>query len=322
MKPPGSHVRAENDAETSRLEQSAMIKKEARRLGFDDCGIARAEELVEDAVHLRDWLDHHYHAGMRYMARHAEKRTDPTRLVEGARSVISVILNYYPAKTQSDPEAPVLSKYAYGNDYHGVVREKLERLLHYISANIPGARGRAFVDTAPILEKAWAVRAGLGWIGKNTCLISPKTGSFCFIGTLIVDISLHYDRPMSDFCGTCTRCIDACPTKAIIAPRVLDAGRCISYLTIENKGGISEEFKGLFADRVFGCDICQDVCPWNRKAAACREEDFEPHPELLEMTRDDWFTMDETGYREMFKNSAVKRATFNGLKRNLDFIKK
>lgn len=297
-----------------------MIKEAARRLGFDGCGISRAEALQEDAVHLRDWLDRYYHASMAYMENHAEKRTDPAKLVEGARSVISVILNYCPASTQTDPEAPVLSKYAYGKDYHEVIQKKLKHLLQYISSNMAPVCGRAFVDSAPVLEKAWAARAGLGWIGKNTCLISPKTGSFCFIGNLIVDIPLHYDQPIADFCGHCTRCIDACPTKAIVAPRMLDARRCISYLTIENKAPISEEFHGWLANRVFGCDICQDVCPWNRKAAQHREKDFDPLPELLGMTRDDWHNMDEEQFNRIFRKSVVKRAKFKGLKRNLDFI--
>ncbi len=301
-------------------DQSAMIKEEARRLGFDGCGISRAEKLQEDAIYLDDWLRHHYHAGMIYMENHREKRLDPAKLMDGARSVISVILNYYPSQTQADPEAPVLAKYAYGKDYHDVIRKKLKLLLKFIHSNMAYVNGRVFVDSAPVLEKTWAVRAGLGWIGKNTCLISPKTGSFCFIGTLIVDVPLHYDEVIAGSCGDCTRCMDACPPQAIIAPRILDAGRCISYLTIENKGDISGEFQGRLAKRVFGCDICQDVCPWNRKAVAHREKDFEPPPELLVMTRADWFNMDEEQFKRIFRNSAVKRAKFKGLKRNLEFI--
>ncbi len=300
--------------------QSSMIKKEARRLGFDGCGISRAETLKEDADRLEYWLKHHYHAGMDYMQNHFEKRVDPTKLAEGTRSVISVILNYYPAKTQTDPEAPVLSKYAYGKDYHRVVKKKLEILLQFVNSSIAPAKGRAFVDSAPVLEKAWAVRAGLGWIGKNTCLISHKTGSFCFIGTLMVDIPLDYDSSIPDFCGDCTRCMDACPTQAIIAPHILDAGRCISYLTIENKEDISGAFQDRFENRVFGCDICQDVCPWNRKALAQREINFEPLQEMMEMTRADWYNMDEEKFNRIFRSSAVERVKFKGLKRNLEFI--
>ena len=299
---------------------AAAIKEEARRLGFDGCGISRAEALPEDAAHLRMWLERGYHTGMAYMERHTDKRVDPTRLFEGARSVISVLLNYYPPGTQTDPEAPVLAKYAYGKDYHIVVREKLNRLLGRISSGIVPVRGRAFVDTAPLLEKAWAARAGLGWIGKNTCLISPEKGSFCFIGTLLVDIPLYYDNPVPDLCGDCTLCIDACPAKAIVAPRMLDAARCISCLTIEVPPAVSAEFKHRFANRLFGCDICQDVCPWNRSAAPHHEKDFVAPPGLLEMTREDWFNLNEEQYGRMFQASAVKRVGFEGLKRNLDIV--
>jgi len=257
---------------------------------------------------------------MAYMERQPEKRVDPTLLFQGARSVVSVLLNYYPSGTQTDPEAPVLAKYAYGKDYHVVVREKLNRLLKKISSGIAPVRGRAFVDTAPLLEKAWAARAGLGWIGKNTCLISPGKGSFCFIGTLLIDIPLQYDRPIADRCGDCTLCIDACPAKAIVAPRTLDAGRCISYWTIENKAAIGEAFRNRLGNRVFGCDICQDVCPWNRSVAPHHEKDFAPPPGLLEMTRADWFSLNEEQYGRIFQNSAVKRIGFEGLKRNLECI--
>ncbi len=299
---------------------AAAVKEEARRLGFDGCGISRAEALPEDALRLRSWLDHGYQAQMAYMEKHTEKRVDPALLFEGARSVISVLLNYYPSGTQTDSDAPVLAKFAYGKDYHVVVREKLNRLLRKISSRIAPVRGRAFVDTAPLLEKAWAARAGLGWIGKNTCLISPDKGSFCFIGTLLIDIPLQYDRPVADRCGGCTLCIDACPAKAIVAPRTLDAGRCISYGTIENKAAVGEAFRNPPADRVFGCDICQDVCPWNRRAVPHHEKDFDPPPGLLEMTRKEWFNLNEEQYGRMFQNSAVKRIGFEGLKRNLDRI--
>lgn len=299
---------------------AAAIKEEALRFGFDGCGISRAEALDEDAARLQKWLDRGYHASMAYMGRHAHKRVDPTRLFEGARSVISVLLNYYPSGTQTDPRAPVLAKYAYGKDYHTVVREKLNRLLEWILSGSAPVHGRAFVDTAPLLEKAWAARAGLGWIGKNTCLISPGKGSFCFIGTLLVDIPLQYDNPVDDLCGDCTFCIDACPAKALVAPRTLDAGRCISYWTIENKSAIGGAFRDRLANRVFGCDICQDVCPWNRHAAPHREKDFDAPPGLLEMTREDWFNLNEEQYGRLFQHSAVKRVGFEGLKRNLDRI--
>ncbi len=299
---------------------AAAIKEESRRLGFDGCGISRAQALDEDATHLQKWLDRGYHASMAYLERLIEKRVDPTRLFEGARSVISVLLNYYPPGTQTDPRAPVLAKYAYGKDYHIVVREKLNRLFRRISSSIAPVRGRVFVDTAPLLEKAWAARAGLGWIGKNTCLISPEKGSFCFIGTLLVDVPLQYDSPIDNLCGDCTRCIDACPAKALVAPRMLDASRCISYWTVENKTAIGEAFRDRLANRVFGCDICQDVCPWNCRAAPHHEKDFDAAAGLLEMTREDWFNLTEEQYRRLFQYSAVKRVGFEGLKRNLDHI--
>ncbi|NLA40289.1 MAG: tRNA epoxyqueuosine(34) reductase QueG [Smithella sp.] len=299
---------------------AAAIKEEARRLGFDSCGISRAEALPEDAARLQKWLDHGYHASMAYMERNTRKRVDPTRLFEGARSVISVLLNYYPPGTQADPEAPVLAKYAYGKDYHVVVREKLNRLLRSITSGIAPVRGRVFVDTAPLLEKAWAARAGLGWIGKNTCLISPERGSFCFIGTILVDIPLQCDSPVDDLCGDCTLCIDACPAKALVAPRTLDAGRCISYWTVENKTAVGEAFGDRLANRVFGCDICQDVCPWNRRAVPHCEKDFDAPAGLLKMTREDWFNLNEEQYWRLFQHSAVKRIGFEGLKRNLDRI--
>jgi len=299
---------------------AAAIKKEARRLGFDGCGISRAQALDEEAARLQKWLDRGYHASMAYMERNTQKRVDPTLLFEGARSIISVLLNYYPPGTQTDPQAPVLAKYAYGKDYHIVVREKLNRLLGRISSGIAPVRGRAFVDTAPLLEKAWAARAGLGWIGKNTCLISSEKGSFCFIGTLLVDIPLQYDNPVDNLCGDCTLCIDTCPAKALVAPRTLDAGRCISYWTIENKAAIGGAFRDRLANRVFGCDICQDVCPWNRRAAPHREKDFDAPAGLLEMTREDWFNLNEEQYRRLFEHSAVKRVGFEGLKRNLNHI--
>jgi epoxyqueuosine reductase len=300
--------------------QSSMIRAEARRLGFDRCGISRAEYLGDDAVRLKSWLRNQYHGHMAYMENHADKRVDPTKLVDGAQSVISVLLNYYPAPSQEDPAAPIVSKYAYGKDYHELIRGRLRELLRYIKTNVAPASGRAFVDSAPVLDRAWAARAGLGWIGKNTCLISPESGSFFFIGSLILDIPLQYDRPVQDFCGDCERCIRACPTGAIVAPRLIDSRRCISYLTIENKGEIDPAFRGKFRNRVFGCDICQDVCPWNRKAKPHDVQEFRPIPRLLEMTRQEWHELDEQQFNALFRKSAVRRAGFEGLKRNLKYI--
>ena len=302
--------------------QSSMIKAEAIRLGFGSCGISKAEFLPGDSQRLKQWLEAHHHAGMSYMENHIDKRTDPARLVEGAKSVISVILNYYSAARPSDPEAPVISTYAYGRDYHEVIRKKLNALLSYMQTFMGPVSGRGFVDSAPVLDRAWAARSGLGWIGKNSNLISPDSGSFFFIGTLIVDIPLHYDRPITDFCGDCTRCIRACPTDAILPGRTINANRCISYLTIENKDEISPEFKGKLQNRVFGCDICQDVCPWNRKSTENREEDFKPLAGLLEMRRQDWYDMDEEKYSVLFAHSPIKRAKFKGLRRNLEFIRR
>jgi len=301
--------------------QSSMIKAEALRLGFDGCGISRAEKLVDEERHLADWLGKNHHGSMAYMEHHAEKRVDPTKLIEGAQSVISVILNYYSEKRQHDPEAPVVSKYAYGEDYHDVIRSKLHQLLDFINTNVTPAEGRGFVDSAPVLDRTWAARSGLGWVGKNSNLISPVKGSFFFIGSLIVNIPLYCDKPIPDFCGDCNRCINACPTNAILAPKIIDARKCISYLTIENKGEIGSEFHGQLANRVFGCDICQDVCPWNHKAIPHHTKELRPVPGLLEMTKEDWNNLDEDTYQKRFKKSAIKRAKFAGLKRNVEFLK-
>jgi epoxyqueuosine reductase len=254
------------------------------------------------------------------MEKHFDKRTDPAKLVDGARSVISVLLNYYPSRRQQHPDAPFLSIYAYGKDYHEVMRKKLNSLLQFIQITFPPVTGRGFVDSAPVLDRAWAARSGLGWIGKNTNLISPEAGSYFFIGSLIIDIPLRYDKPITDFCGDCNRCIRACPTSAIVSDHVIDASRCISYLTIENKGEINEEFSGKIANRAFGCDICQEVCPWNRKSTPHQVKEFEPIPGLLEMTRKEWYDLDEDKFREKFSKSAVKRTKFSGLRRNLRFI--
>lgn len=257
---------------------------------------------------------------MQYMENHFDKRLNPTLLVEGAKSVISLLLNYFPSQTQVDNTYKI-SKYAYGQDYHFVIKEKLRELLHSINENIGEVGGRAFVDSAPVLDKAWAARSGLGWIGKNSNLLSKQVGSFFFIAELIVDIELDYDTPVTDHCGTCTACIDACPTQAIIAPYVVDGSKCISYFTIELKENLPADMKGRFDGWAFGCDTCQDVCPWNRFSKTHREPLFEPHPELLSLSGKDWEELTEDTFRKVFKNSAVKRTKFEGLSRNINFLK-
>jgi epoxyqueuosine reductase len=260
---------------------------------------------------------------MAYMANHFEKRCDPTQLVEGARSVISLLYNYYSDAPQKDPEAPVISKYAYGKDYHFVLKEKMNHLFDFIKSLHPEAEGRVFVDSAPVLDRAWAKKAGLGWIGKNSCLISRNAGSFVFIGEIILNLELDYNQvPEGDFCGSCNRCVEACPTGAILNNRTLDSERCISYQTIENRGDISPELEGSLSGRVFGCDICQDVCPWNRKALHHAEPDFEPSTDLLEMSADQWATLDKEKYKELFTASPVERAGFKKLLKNLAFLQK
>jgi epoxyqueuosine reductase len=302
-------------------EISDVISTEALRLGFTGCGFARAEALPNDAQRLKAWLDGGYHAGMGYMANHFEKRTDPTKLVEGARSVVSLLYNYYTDKVQKDPAAPVLSKYAYGTDYHFVMKEKMNQLFDFIKSNFGAVEGRVFVDSAPVLDRAWAKKAGLGWIGKNSHLISKKAGSFVFIGEVILNLELEYNLiPEGDFCGSCNRCIEACPTDAILSNRTLDAGRCISYLTIENKGPITMDLKGALSNRVFGCDICQDVCPWNRKSQNHHEAAFEPSVKLLEMTQEEWMEMDRDTYNTLFRDSPVKRTGYPKIKETLSFL--
>jgi epoxyqueuosine reductase len=299
---------------------AARIKAQALRLGFCDCGISRTEKLTSEAVRFNEWLNAGFHAGMGYMAKNPEKRTDPSLLLEGCRSVISVLLNYYTLMKQEDPQAPVVSRYAYGRDYHDIVRDKLNALVEYIRSLSPDSSNAIFVDTAPLAERTWAVRAGTGWIGKNSNLISPKYGSFVFIGTVLTDLGLEYDKPREDRCGTCTRCIEACPTNAIVSPHVIDSRRCISYLTIENKGEINAEFRELMQNRVFGCDICQDVCPWNSRVIPHSEKDLEPLPGLLQMRKEEWLSLNEEDFKTIFKDSPVKRAKYHGIRRNLDFI--
>jgi epoxyqueuosine reductase len=300
---------------------SKIIKNEAKNLGFAFCGIAKAEFLEEEAPRLETWLQKGMHGEMQYMENHFDKRLDPRLLVDGAKSVISLGLNYYTDHVQSDPLAPKISKYAYGQDYHTVIKDKLKQLLAIINEKIGEVGGRAFVDSAPVLDRAWAQKAGLGWIGKNTNLINKQTGSFFFLAELIVNVELEYDiEPTADHCGTCTRCIDACPTEAIVGPYIVDGSRCISYLTIELKNEIPQEFKGKMDDWMFGCDICQDVCPWNRFSLLHTEPSFTPHPELLSLSKNDLQEITEDIFKKVFKNSAVKRAKFSGLKRNIDFL--
>lgn len=301
---------------------TGLIKAEAKRLGFDYCGISKAEFLEEEAPRLEQWLKQDMHGKMQYMENYFDKRLDPRLLVDGARSVISLLLNYYPSETQADPAAPKISKYAYGKDYHFVIKEKLKELIHFISENIGEVNGRAFVDSAPVLDRAWAKRSGLGWIGKNSNLINKQSGSFFFIAELIVDLPLEYDGPVKDYCGTCTRCIDACPTGAITEPYVVDGSKCISYFTIELKESIPQEMQGKFGNWAFGCDICQDVCPWNSFSKPHSEPLFNATPGLLDMKADEWYEISEEVFQKVFRDSPVKRTKFSGLKRNLDFIKR
>ena len=298
-----------------------MRKTEAKRLGFLSCGISKAEFLEEEAPRLEKWLKNNMHGQMQYMENHFDKRLDPTLLVEGSKSVISLLLNYFPSEEQTDKTAPKISKYAYGTDYHFVIKDKLKQLLHFIQDEIGDVHGRAFVDSAPVLDKAWAAKSGLGWIGKHSNLLTQQVGSFYFIAELIVDLDLEYDSATTDHCGSCTACIDACPTEAITEPYVVDGSKCISYFTIELKENIPTEFKGKMDDWMFGCDVCQDVCPWNRFSKPHSQPLFNPHPELLSLTKKDWEEITEDTFKKVFKNSAVKRTKFSGLKRNIDFLK-
>ncbi|WP_134088292.1 tRNA epoxyqueuosine(34) reductase QueG [Olivibacter sp. XZL3] len=300
---------------------SKLIKEEAKRLGFVFCGIAKAEFLEEEAPRLEKWLKEQMHGEMHYMENHFDKRLDPRLLVDDAKSIISLGFNYYTADLQKDKDSPKISRYAYGMDYHTVIKEKLKSLLHVMQDEIGEVGGRAFVDSAPVLDRAWAKRSGLGWIGKNSNLINRQQGSFFFLCELIVDVALAYDvAATKDYCGTCTRCIDACPTEAIVAPQIVNGSKCISYLTIELKNEIPDDFVGKMDNWMFGCDVCQDVCPWNRFAEPHQEEAFKPHPDLLEMTKQDWEEITEETFQRVFKKSAVKRAKFSGLTRNIKFL--
>ncbi len=299
---------------------SQLIKTEAKRLGFISCGISKAEFLEEEAPRLENWLKNNGQGEMAYMENHFDKRLDPTKLVPDSKSVISLLLNYFPTELQTSKTYKI-SKYAYGTDYHIVIKDKLKQLMGFIQEEIGEVHGRAFVDSAPVLDKAWAAKSGLGWIGKHSNLLTKQLGSFYFIAELIVDLDLEYDTPVTDHCGSCTACIDACPTNAIIADKIVDGSKCISYFTIELKNEIPTSQKGRFEDWIFGCDICQDVCPWNRFSKSHSEPLFNPNPELLSMSKKEWEEITEDVFQRIFKNSAVKRTKFSGLKRNIEFLK-
>lgn len=297
-----------------------LIKNKAYELGFMYCGISKAGFLEEEAPRLEKWLNEQRNGKMEYMENHFDKRLNPTLLVEDSKSVISLLLNYFPQEQQTE-ESYKISKYAYGTDYHFVIKDKLKELYQFINQEIGEVGGRMFVDSAPVMDKAWAKKSGLGWIGKNSNLIHPKHGSFFFIAELILDIELEEDGPMKDYCGTCTKCIDACPTEAIIEPYVVDGSKCISYLTIELKDAlIPGEFHDKMDNWMFGCDICQDVCPWNRFSKAHNEPAFIPHQHLLRLDKNDWNDLTEDIFRELFKNSPVKRTKYSGLMRNIQTI--
>jgi epoxyqueuosine reductase len=299
------------------------VKNFSRELGFAECGIVPAEFLAEEEKHFRDWLDLGFNGNMQYLAKEPEKRLDPTKLLENAKTIIIVLHNYFTHTRQTDPAAPVISGYAFGKDYHEVIKLKLFHLLDFIREIFPDCTGRVFVDSAPITEKAWARKAGLGWIGKNTLLISPDHGSFCFIGGIVLDTELP-EFPIQiipDQCGNCTLCMDACPTQAIEAPRLLNATRCISYQTVELKDGPDTNLTGKFRNRVYGCDICQDICPWNTNAKEHTEIQFNPSPALMNLTSAQWEQMDLTLFDELFQESPVKRRGFEKLRKNIVFLK-
>ena len=307
----------------AKIDDTNLIKKWSRELGFDHCGIARAVRLDDDARRLEDWLGKGMNGTMRYMEDHFELRIDPSRLVPGARSVITLLLNYFPA-VQQQQDAPRVAKYAFGEDYHAVIRDKLRTLLEKMRSVFGVIDGRGFVDSAPVLERSWAVRSGLGWIGKNGNLLHRQAGSFFFIATLIVDLELEYDAPFAgDYCGTCRRCIEACPTDAIGENKVVDGSRCISYFTIELKELlIPDEMKGKFDNWLFGCDTCQDVCPWNRFSRPGNEPAFTPIPAILNFRTLDWEELTEEKFRELFRHSAIKRTKYAGIRRNLHFLER
>ncbi len=307
---------------TKKESHSAWIKQEALRLGFSSCGIAKAGFLEEDAPRLETWLKKQFHGEMHYMEHHFDKRLDPTKLVPGAKSVISLLYNYFPKETQNIASYKI-SKYAFGEDYHHVIKQKLFGLVETMKSQLGNFHARVFTDSAPVMERAWAQKSGLGWLGKHSLLISKQRGSFFFLAEIILDLELQYDEPFkTDHCGTCTKCIDACPTRAILPNNTVDGSKCISYFTIELKNEIPDTFKGQFDDWMFGCDICQDVCPWNRFSIPHREDRFRPNPELLNKSKDEWGALTEEAFHGLFKKSAVQRTKYAGLMRNISFLKK
>lgn len=297
-----------------------QIKNEANRLGFSFCGVSKAEFLEEEASRLENWLKRNLHGEMQYMENYFDKRLDPTLLVEGSKSVISLMYNYYP-KEQQREDSFKISKYAYGEDYHHVIKNKLKELTQFLTEEVGEINARIFTDSAPVLDRAWAKKSGLGWIGKNSMLIHPKNGSFFFLAEIILDVELDYDGPIKDYCGTCNACVEACPTEAILPNKVVDGSKCISYFTIELKNEIiPNEVKGKFDDWMFGCDICQDVCPWNRFSTPNQEPLFNANPKLLNYSKQEWTELTTEIFNEIFKHSAVKRTKFEGLKRNIRFL--
>lgn len=305
----------------SLLKKSSFIKQRALELGFGSVGIAKAEFLEDEAKYLESWLHKGMHGKMSYMENHFDMRLDPRLLVDGAKSIISLTYNYFPEKIQEDNSYKI-AKYAYGIDYHFVVKEKLKELLNFIQQEIGEVNGRAFVDSAPILEHAWAKKAGIGWVGKNSLTLTKQKGSFFFLAELILDLDLEYDSPIqTDHCGSCTKCIDSCPTEAILPNKTVDGSKCISYFTIELKEEIPSEMSGKFDDWIFGCDVCQDVCPWNRFSLPHKEEKFNPKNELLSYSKSDWEEITEDVFSKIFSKSPVKRTKFEGIKRNIDFVK-
>jgi epoxyqueuosine reductase len=301
-------------------QHTQLVKQLALQNRFDYCGIAKAQPLNEDARRLEKWLQQGMHGSMKYMENYFDLRVDPTKLVPGAKSVITLLKNYYPAQSNSEIR---ISKYAYGKDYHEVIKASLRKMIHELQEKIGQFQGRGFVDSAPVLERSWAQRSGLGWIGRNGNLITKQTGSFFFIATLIVDVDLNYDDPFAkDFCGNCKKCVEACPTEAILPDKTINASKCISYFTIELKDEIiPEEMKGKFNDWMFGCDICQDVCPWNRFSRPNNEEAFQPLPEILNFTSKEWEALSEEAFKKIFKHSPLSRAKYKGLQRNIKFLK-
>ena len=302
-------------------EKTKLVKRKCFDLGFSHVGISKSVFLEKEARRLEEWLSNDFNGKMSYMENHFDKRTDPGKLVDGAKSVISVIFNYHNPKKQLDYDAPKISQYAYGKDYHFVIKNKLKELQLFLTKKFGEINCRGFIDSAPVMDKVWAEKSGLGWIGKHSNLINKEVGSYFFIAELIVDIELEEDIPINDYCGTCTKCIDACPTEAIVEPYVVDGSKCISYLTIELKDQIlPNEFKDKMDNWMFGCDICQDVCPWNRFASVHNEPQFDPHPDLLKLTKKEWEELSEETYQNLFRKSAVKRTKYSGLKRNIAFL--